>query len=202
LSTRLVFCMTSHARDERHPLGRTSPRAVCGASWLLAILLVLILVAAPACRPERLLPAAGAPAAGSAGAYQEGRVVHVVDGDTIDVQLGGRRVRVRYIGINAPESADPRRPVECFGREAAAKNKELVDGKVVRLERDVSETDRYGRLLRYVYVGELFVNAELVRLGYAQAVTYPPDVKYQELFLTLEREAREAGRGLWGACRR
>jgi micrococcal nuclease len=68
---------------------------------------------------------------------------------------------------------------------------------VVRLEKDISETDKYGRLLRYVYVGDLFVNAELVKLGYAQVATYPPDVKYQEYFLTLQREAEEAGRGLW-----
>ncbi len=173
----------------------------CLAGLVLA--LALVFTAAPACMPDsRVLPGGSAPATAETAAIQEGRVVHVVDGDTIDVQVGGRRVRVRYIGINAPESADPRRSVECFGREAAAKNKELVDGKIVRLERDVSETDRYGRLLRYVYVGDLFVNAELVRLGYAQAVTYPPDVKYQELFLALEREARAAGRGLWGACRR
>lgn len=169
--------------------------------FVLAI--TLFFTAIPACMPDSgVWPGGNAPEGARSAAIQEGRVVHVVDGDTIDVQMGGRRVRVRYIGINAPESADPRRPVECFGREAAAKNKELVDGKMVRLERDISETDRYGRLLRYVYVGELFVNAELVRLGYAQAVTYPPDVKYQELFLALEREARAAGRGLWGACHR
>lgn len=185
--------------DTLHILHTLARRRCCLAGLALA----LCFTAAAACTPDsRVLPGGGAPAAARAAAIQEGRVVHVVDGDTIDVLAGGRRVRVRYIGINAPESVDPRRPVECFGREAAAKNKELVDGKVVRLERDVSETDRYGRLLRYVYVGDLFVNAELVRLGYAQAVTYPPDVKYQELFLALEREAREAGRGLWGACRR
>ena len=78
--------------------------------------------------------------------------------------------------------------------EATAKNEELVGGKVVRLEKDVSETDRYGRLLRYVWVGDLMVNAELVRLGCAQVSTYPPDVKYVDLFLRLQREAREAGR--------
>jgi len=74
-----------------------------------------------------------------------------------------------------------------------------VEGKVVRLEKDVSETDKYGRLLRYVWVGDLFVNAELVRLGYAQVATYPPDVKYQDIFLKLQREARETGRGLWAS---
>jgi len=76
-------------------------------------------------------------------------------------------------------------------------NVALVAGQTVRLERDVSETDRYGRLLRYGWVGDLMVNTELVRLGYARGVTYPPDVKYQELFDALEREAREEGRGLW-----
>ena len=87
-----------------------------------------------------------------------------------------------------------------FGREASAFNKQLVEGKTVRLEKDVSETDRYGRLLRYVFVGDLFVNAELVRQGFAQVVTYPPDVKYVDLYLQFQRKAREANRGLWGAC--
>jgi hypothetical protein len=86
---------------------------------------------------------------------------------------------------------------EPYSREASNKNRELVEGKIVKLEKDVSETDKYGRLLRYVWVNGLFVNAELIRLGYAQIATYPPDVKYQELFLKLQAEAREAKRGLW-----
>lgn len=122
------------------------------------------------------------------------RVIRVVDGDTVEIE-GGQRVR--YIGIDTPESTTQQ---ECFGKEASAKNRELVEGKLVRLEKDVSETDRFGRLLRYVYVGDVMVNAELVRQGYAQAATFPPDVKHQELFLQLQREAREAGRGLWSAC--
>jgi len=131
----------------------------------------------------------------------EGRVVHVVDGDTIDVNLGGKIFRVRYIGVDTPETVHPSQPVECMGREASAFNKQLVEGKIVRLEKDISETDKYGRLLRYIYVGETFVNAELVRQGLAQVSTYPPDVKYQDLYLQLQREARAAGRGLWGgAC--
>jgi hypothetical protein len=85
-----------------------------------------------------------------------------------------------------------------MGPEATAANKALVENKTVTLEKDVSETDKYGRLLRYVYVGNIFVNAELVRQGYAQVSTYPPDVKYQSLFLQMQREARAAGRGLWG----
>lgn len=124
-------------------------------------------------------------------------VVRVVDGDTIDVRLSGREVRVRYIGVDAPESVDPRRAVERFGREAAERNRQLVEGKTVRLEKDVSETDRFGRLLRYVWVDDRMVNAVLVEEGYARAVTYPPDVKYQDLLRRLEREARAAKRGLW-----
>ena len=126
------------------------------------------------------------------------QVVRVIDGDTIEVNSGGKLYTVRYIGIDTPETANSPKGAEPYGPEASLKNKELVAGKNVRLEKDVSETDQYGRLLRYVYVGDLFVNAELVRTGYAQAVTYPPDVKYQSLFLQLQREAREAGRGLWG----
>ena len=129
----------------------------------------------------------------------QAQVIRVIDGDTIEVVVVGQTYKVRYIGIDTPETKHPTKPVEPYGPEAAAKNEELVGGKIVGLEKDVSETDRYGRLLRYVYVGDLMVNAELVRLGYAQVSTYPPDVKYQDLFLQLQREAREAGRGLWGA---
>jgi len=119
------------------------------------------------------------------------QVVRVVDGDTIDVQTGGQTFRVRYIGINTPETGQP------CAAEATNHNAELVMGKVVTMVKDVSETDRYGRLLRYVYVGDTFVNAELVRQGYANAATYPPDVAYADLFVQLEAEARTAGRGCW-----
>lgn len=126
-------------------------------------------------------------------------VVEVVDGDTIKVELDGLIYTVRYIGIDCPETRDPNRPVEWMGPEAAEANRRLVDGQIVYLEKDVSETDRYGRLLRYVFLANgVFVNAELVRQGYAQVSTYPPDVRYQSLFLEMQREAREAGRGLWG----
>ena len=124
-------------------------------------------------------------------------VKRVLDGDTIELENGER---VRYIGINTPEIAHPPRGAEFFGPKAAEANRELVEGKRVRLEFDVQKRDRYGRLLAYVYVDSLFVNAELVKRGYAYAYTYPPNVKYAELFVRLQREAREAGRGLWGAC--
>ncbi|MFZ1735991.1 MAG: thermonuclease family protein [Candidatus Moraniibacteriota bacterium] len=127
------------------------------------------------------------------------RISRVVDGDTVELESGQK---VRYIGIDTPETVDPRRPVGCFGKEASDKNKELVDGKDVRLVKDVSETDKYGRLLRYVYAGDLFVNEYLVREGYAKASSYPPDVKYRDLFREAEADARINKRGLWAddAC--
>lgn len=131
---------------------------------------------------------------------QTARVLRVVDGDTIVVDLGGRRENVRYIGVDTPETVAPNRPVECFGREASAENKRLVDGKTVRLERDVSDRDRYGRLLRYVYLDDRMVNEELVRQGFATAVTYQPDVRENARFRQLERDARRENRGLWGSC--
>lgn len=127
------------------------------------------------------------------------RVTRVVDGDTIEVEIDGREYTLRYIGINTPETVDPRRPVECFGQESSDFNKQLVLGKSVGLEKDVSETDAFGRLLRYVWLDGEMVNATLVREGYAQASAYPPDVKYQDLFSSLQAQAAEAGRGLWGA---
>jgi len=127
----------------------------------------------------------------------EGTVVRVVDGDTIHVRIGARVEKVRYICVNTPEVHHPTKGEEPGGREAAEVNRRLVEGQAVRLELDVQERDRYGRLLAYVWIGDLMINAELVRLGYAQVMTIPPNVRYQEVFLKLQREAREAGRGLW-----
>lgn len=124
-------------------------------------------------------------------------VPRVIDGDTIEIE-GGQDVR--YIGIDTPETVHPSKPIECYGQEASARNKELVEGKVVKLEKDVSEADRGGRLLRYVYVDGQMVNELLVREGYAQVSTYPPDVKYADLLLAAQQEARDANRGLWGVC--
>ena len=120
-------------------------------------------------------------------------VTNIVDGDTIDVQMNGQSFRVRYIGMDTPERG------ELFYNEAREANRQLVEGQTVTMVKDVSETDRYGRLLRYIYLKDgTFVNAELVRQGYAQVATFPPDVRFQETYLELEREARQAGRGLWG----
>lgn len=125
------------------------------------------------------------------------KIVRVIDGDTIELENGER---VRYIGIDTPETVDPRKPVQCFGVEASKKNKELVEGKSVRLEKDITNRDKYNRLLRYVWVGDTLVNLELVKQGFAQSYSYPPDIKYQDQFVAAQKEAREAKGGLWGAC--
>ncbi len=117
-------------------------------------------------------------------------VIQVIDGDTIVIEGG---YRVRYIGIDTPEIHPQLEP---FGMQALEANRQLVEGKVVRLEMDISPTDN-GRLLRYVYVDDIFVNAELVRQGLAEAKAYPPDTRYQEELEKLEAEARQAGRGMW-----
>jgi micrococcal nuclease len=122
------------------------------------------------------------------------RVTKVYDGDTIQIESGEK---VRYIGIDSAEIYPKRL---CFSEEAFAKNKELVLEKVVRLEKDVSETDKYGRLLRYVYIDNEFVNDELVRNGFAKVATYPPDVKYKDIFLESQKFARENNLGLWSKC--
>ncbi len=125
-----------------------------------------------------------------------------MDGDTIRAVVGGVEHPIRYIGIDTPESVAPGTPVEAFGLAAAEMNRRLLQGGQLILERDVSETDRFGRLLRYVWLrhpsGEYtFVNLEVVLAGYAQVATYPPDVRYVDVYLAAQREAREAGRGLW-----
>jgi micrococcal nuclease len=128
-------------------------------------------------------------------------VVGIVDGDTIKVEIDGQVFTVRYIGIDTPETVDPSSPVQWMGPEASAANAVLVEGQQVVLEKDISEVDRFDRLLRYVWLeqgtGWLLVNYELVRLGFASSATYPPDVRYQELFLEAERDARDDDRGLW-----
>lgn len=129
---------------------------------------------------------------------ERGVVVRVVDGDTIEVDLNGVRESVRYIGIDTPETVHPQKPVECFGREASARNRALVEGKSVVLVRDVTDRDKYGRLLRYVYIDDLFVNEVLVREGYATVYTYPPDVREDVRLREAERVARREGVGLWG----
>ena len=130
-------------------------------------------------------------------------VEHVVDGDTIVVHVGGRDERVRLIGIDTPETVDPRKPVQCFGKEASNRTKALLpEGTAVRLERDVEARDRYGRLLAYVFrVNDgTFVNLALAQEGYALPLTIPPNVAYADRFAAAAADARREERGLWGAC--
>jgi endonuclease YncB( thermonuclease family) len=125
-----------------------------------------------------------------------------VDGDTIDVTIGGRKETVRFIGIDTPETHDPRKPVQCFGEAAAAHTKQLLEGKDVRLEPDAQDSDRdkYHRLLRYVYLPDgTLVNAQLIRDGYAFAYTIFP-FERQDEFRALETDARDHNRGLWAGC--
>jgi micrococcal nuclease len=130
-----------------------------------------------------------------------GRVVRVSDGDTIRVRLAsGREERVRYIGVDTPETAKPGTPAECYGDRAAEYNASLVADREVRLVPDAEGRDRHGRLLAYVYAGDVFVNEALVRRGYAQPLTVPPNVRHAERFRRLAEEARRAGSGLWSSC--
>jgi micrococcal nuclease len=130
------------------------------------------------------------------------RVVRVVDGDTVVVRTGGRDERVRYIGIDTPESVKPGTPVQCFAKAAAAANRRLVQGREVRIVGDAEARDRYGRTLAYVYRASdgLFVNAELVRRGYAKPLTIPPNVAHALELRKLAASARRAGLGLWSRC--
>jgi len=131
------------------------------------------------------------PLLGCSSPPEEALVTRVIDGDTIVIEGG---YRVRYIGIDTPETYPQ---AEAFGAEAWQANRELVEGERVRLEKDVSETDKYGRLLRYVYIDDIMVNAELVRNGLAEARAYPPDIKHQDYLESLEEGAKNEGRGMW-----
>jgi micrococcal nuclease len=144
------------------------------------------------------------------GGYESGTVTRVVDGDTVEVEvtervegpgLGetvvGETYDVRLIGIDTPESVKPGSPVECFGKEASAALDALIGGRDVRMVKDVENTDQYDRLLRYIYLGDELANARLVVNGYASAYTYPPNVRHADLFVEMQRQARDGSRGLW-----
>ena len=162
---------------------------------LLALLFVIAVAAYTA--------TAGGGAGGPAERRSAGSVVRVVDGDTIHVQVDGRRETVRYIGVDTPESVKPGASVECFAKRASALNERLVAGERVRLVLDAEARDRYGRLLAYVYRARdgLFVNAALVRRGHAVALTIPPNVAHADELRRLAASARRTGRGLWSSCR-
>src|SRR3954471_21080080 len=157
--------------------------------WVVAAVVVLAMAAVV----QRVVVGDDPPADPSRGV-----ITRVVDGDTVHVSIGGHDETVRLIGINTPETVDPRSPVECFGEQAHEHTAELLPkGTPVRLVRDVEARDRYHRLLAYVYrtKDDLFVNLALARDGYADLLTFPPNVAHVDDFTSAVREARDAGRG-------
>jgi micrococcal nuclease len=159
----------------------------------------------PTTRPTPPSTPTPSPLAGTApqGETVTARVVSVVDGDTIKVEIDGIVFPLRYIGMDSPETHSPTKPLQWMGPEATLANQSLVEGQTVVLERDVSETDQFDRLLRYVWIERgdqwLMVNRELVRLGFAVSKAYPPDTKYQSLLDAAQQEARAAQVALWSA---
>ena len=197
--------MRLRAPTNRHRACRRRTRAV-------VFVLALVAIGGASCTAHRVLLTRQAPATllSEPPGNETAEVTRVVDGDTIEVRITGRvdgpgagearigrSYDVRLIGIDTPESVKPNSPVECFGREASAAAKALLEGSAVRLVKDVEEKDGYDRLLRYVYLGHELANARLVVNGYAAAYTYPPNIRHSELFVQLQRDAREHERGLW-----
>ena len=183
---------------------------VAGMKWLLAVAAAALLTACgtssagtaetPGSAPSLSPVATSAPAIPAEVSCQWARVRSVTDGDTIrvDFENGPANQPVRYIGIDAPETVAPGTPVQPFGPEASRENARLVAGKSLCLEEDISERDRYGRLLRYAWLPDgAMVNEALVLAGLATVDTFPPDVKYADRFTTAQHIAREAQRGLW-----
>ena len=178
-------------------------RRILGARTYQILLAVLLFATLIYQKETGMLPVWQAPANPDAGEDVERsddvRVTRVIDGDTFEIE-GGERVRL--IGVDTPESVKPNAPVECYGRESGEYLKSLIEGKVVRLERDRTDRDRYARLLRYVYLDGVFINEKIVRDGYAESVRYRPDIREQEQLDKAEQEARAVGRGRWatGVC--
>lgn len=136
---------------------------------------------------------------------QKTQVKKVIDGDTIVIESGET---VRYIGVDTPETVHPKKAIQCFGKNAAIQNKILVDKKIIYLEKDISDKDRYGRLLRYIYLPNpnsktevIFINEYLIEQGFGQIITYPPDVKYHNKFTDAQKIAQKEKRGLWQKCK-
>jgi micrococcal nuclease len=125
---------------------------------------------------------------------EEFLVTKVIDGDTIILENGET---VRYIGIDTPETSPPLTPIECFGPEATNFNKELVEGKKVKIIRDIKNEDKYGRLLRYVFINDTFINLELIKKGFARSLVVYPNVSYSKEFKNYVRKAKKEKQGLW-----
>ena len=163
-----------------------------GLVWLMAL--------AAACNPNTR---GSATTASVEQAESNATVTRVIDGDTIDANIGGHHERVRLIGIDTPETKKPNTPIQCYGPEASDFTKHtLTVGTRVSIRRDAEARDDYGRLLAYVYRSSdgLFVNLELARLGYARPLTIAPNTAFATEFVQAARDAEAANRGLWAAC--
>jgi micrococcal nuclease len=182
------------------------PERMLGILLVLGLAAVVVVIVATASQPEPPGQQAGADGDAPADDAVRADVVHISDGDTIVVRIDGRTERVRYVGIDAPEVAHPEdgTDAECWGDQAADANAALVEGREVALEPDVSDRDRFGRLLRHVWVaagdGWQLVGKALVSSGAVEARSYPPDTSRDEEFDEAERTARSTSVGLWGNC--
>ncbi|TDF87929.1 thermonuclease [Paenibacillus piri] len=135
--------------------------------------------------------------AATAAGRESVKVERVVDGDTLEIKLNGKKEKVRLIGIDTPETKKPNTPVMFYGKEASDYTKKRLENKTVELEWDVERRDKYARLLAYVWIGDELYNRTLVKEGYARIATFPPNVKYVELFKKDQEEARKKEKGLW-----
>ena len=172
------------------------------AAWV-ALFVALVVVAFQAIDTGGDSPQRSNPSSGSANKARTAKVLRTVDGDTIVVKDSENRTeRVRYIGVDTPESVKPNAPVDCFGHEASDYNKQLVAGKTVRLVPDREAEDRYGRSLAFVYVGDQLIQAKLLENGYARTLEIEPNTSKASYFAKLERVAISTNRGLWRACDR
>ena len=175
---------------------------------LSPLAILILLVALFLQNPSQFSPAALSKLFGNSGQAQdsaESRVIRVIDGDTIQANMQGKVETIRLIGINTPETVDPRKPVECFGREASAKTKELIEGKTVKIETDPTQDthDKYSRLLAYIFLEDgTNINKKLIEEGYAYEYTYERSYKFQTEFKTAQHDAEQQKKGLWapGVC--
>jgi micrococcal nuclease len=165
------------------------PLPTLGSLALLAILVVVLISDGSEDESEDPVPDTATVA-----------VTDIVDGDTIEVAYEGETEDVRYIGVDTPESVKPGTPVQCYALAANDFNRRLVDRERARLVFDAERRDDFGRLLAYVYVDGTFVNAELVRRGFARTLAIAPNTRFADLFDRLQQAAANAGRGLWGEC--
>jgi len=154
----------------------------------------------PSSSPSQTQTVAPSPSSEEEGDGTNATVARVIDGDTIEADFRGSIVDVRLIGVDTPETVHPSEPVECYGPAASKFTTRALEGERVRLEFDVEREDRFGRTLAYVWLNRRLFNQRLVREGFANVSTFPPNVKYVERFLAAQRAARNEDRGLWGNC--